>query len=456
MSRDTADVVIVGAGIMGLSIAHQISRRDPRRIVILEKALNVGEGSTGASCAILRQRYTHPEAVMVARDGLHAHRNWSRYTGVSEPRARFHHTGVLWMMAETPAAIESARAMMSGLGIDIEVLSAPEVRERFPALSTCNRPFDLTGETEHDCADHESFLFETESGFFDPVSATQDLLEAVRAAGVDVRLRTKVTGIGTQGRSGHRGRSRRRHGYRRSRGHQRRRTMGTAGRSPLAGFDYKTHGWTIHPIRRKSSIGSGHAMSFLGHCPWSPTHPGGIYFRPEAGGQQILIGSIREEDEQEVVADPDVFNGNIDAAFRDVKIHALHHRIPSLPYRGHIAGVSGMYDLNVEDVHPVIGPTPLEGFIVVNGFSGHGFKESPSVGSMGPATSLASPPTSGTPKHPWNSSALRDAHCLNGEGSVGLIVAGAHFFQARVGGPSPNPPPSMGPPAPCRPSLRGM
>ena len=85
MSRDTADVVIIGGGIMGLSIAHQISRRDPRRIVILEKALNVGEGSTGASCAILRQRHTHPEAVMVARDGLHAHRNWSRYTGVSEP-----------------------------------------------------------------------------------------------------------------------------------------------------------------------------------------------------------------------------------------------------------------------------------------------------------------------------------------------------------------------------------
>ena len=248
MSRDTADVVIIGGGIMGLSIAHQISRRDPRRIVILEKAFNVGEGSTGASCAILRQRYTHPEAVMVARDGLHAHRNWAEYTGVSEPRARFHHTGVLWMMAETPEAIESGRSMMAGLGIGVEVLSAPEVREHFPALSTCSRPFDLTGETEHECADHESFLYETESGFFDPVSATQDLLEAVRAAGVDVRLRTKVTGIGTQGG--------------RVTGVDL--ADGTGIDAPvvinaagpwaprvarLAGFDYKTHGWTIHPIR---------------------------------------------------------------------------------------------------------------------------------------------------------------------------------------------------------------
>ena len=109
---------------------------------------------------------------------------------------------------------------------------------------------------------------------------------------------------------------------------------------------------------------------------------GGIYFRPEASGQQILVGSILEADEQEVVADPDVFNGNIDAGYRDLKIHALHHRIPSLPYRGKIEGIAGMYTMNVEDVHSVLGKTELDGFIVANAFSGHGFKESPAVGSM--------------------------------------------------------------------------
>ena len=381
MSRDRADVVIVGAGIIGLSIAHQIARRDPRTIVVLEKALNVGEGSTGASCAILRQRYTHPEAITVARDGLHAHRNWARYTGVAEPRARFHHTGVLWMMAETAAAIEHSRGVMAGLGIGVEVLPAGEVRERFPALSTCNRPFDLTGETEHECADHPAFLFETESGFFDPVSATQDLLEAVRARGVDVRLRTKVTGIRTDGGkiSGV--------DLADGTGIDTPIVVNAAGPwaprvARMAGFDYKTHGWTIRPIRAQVIYREWPRDAVAGPLPVVADSSGGIYFRPEAGGQQILVGSIREEDEQEVVEDPDVFNGNIDAAFRDVKIHALHHRIPSLPYRGQITGVSGMYDMNLEDVHPVIGPTPLEGFIVANGFSGHGFKESPSVGSM--------------------------------------------------------------------------
>lgn len=381
MARERADLVIVGGGIMGLSIAHQIARRDPMRIVILEKALNVGEGSTGASCAILRQRYTHAEAITVARDGLRAHRNWSAYTGLAEPRAHFHHTGVLWMMAETPVAIEASRAMMAGLGIGLEVLSAPQVRERFPALNACNRPFDLTGETEHECADHESFLFETESGFFDPVSAAQDLLEVVRARGVDVRLRTKVTGIRTAG-----GRVT---GVDLADGTGIDAPVVVNAAGPwapqvarMAGFDYKRHGWTIHPIRAQVIYREWPRDAVPGPIPVVADASGGIYFRPEAGGQQILVGSIREEDEQEFVPDPDVFNGSIDAAFRDVKIHALHHRIPSLPYRGQITGVAGMYDMNLEDVHAVIGPTSLEGFIVVNGFSGHGFKESPSVGSM--------------------------------------------------------------------------
>jgi sarcosine oxidase subunit beta len=381
MSTETADVAIVGAGIMGLSIAHQISRRHDARIVILEKAANVAEGSTGASCAILRQRYTHVEAITVARDGLRAHTNWARYTGINQPRARFHHTGVLWMLGETPEEIEESRARMSSAGVEVEVLDPAGVRERFPALSTCNRPFDLTGEVEHECADHDGFLFEPASGYFDPVSAAQDLLEAVRGNGVDVRFQTEVTGVRTVGG----------------------RVVGvdTAGGASidapvvvnaagpwatrlagLAGFDYASRGWTIQPIRAQVIYREWPREEVPPPLPVLADSSAGIYLRPEAGGQQILVGSIKAEDEQEVITDPDDFNRNIDAAFRDIKIHALHHRLPTLPYRGRITGVSGLYTMNVEDVHPVIGPTELEGFIVANGFSGHGFKESPSVGSM--------------------------------------------------------------------------
>lgn len=375
---DTADVVIIGAGIVGLSIAHQISRRDPRRIVILEKAPNVAEGSTGASSAILRQRYTHTEAIVVARDGLRCHRNWAAYTGLQEPRAAFHHSGVLWMMAETREQVERDRDRMISLGIDAARFDADDVRANFPALSTCNAPFDLTGESEHECVEHDAFLYEADSGFFDPVSAAQDLREAVRSAGVDIRFNARVTAIRTPG-GGVEG-------------------VALADGSPIdapvvvnaagpwasqvadmAGLEWK---WTIRPIRAQVIYREWPRDIVPGPLPVLGDSSSGIYLRPEASGQQILVGSVLHEDEQEVVEDPDSFNNNVDASFRDTKIHALHHRIPSLPHRGQITGVAGMYTMNVEDVHPIVGPTAIEGFIVANGFSGHGFKESPAVGSM--------------------------------------------------------------------------
>jgi glycine/D-amino acid oxidase-like deaminating enzyme len=375
----TADIVIVGAGIMGLSVAHQISRRSDERIVILDKAPNVGEGSTGASCAILRQRYTHAEQVMVARDGLHAHANWGRYTGIGDPRAGLHRSGVLWMMGEDRSGLEPVHDLMGGLGVGVEIIDGATVRDRFPALNTCSNPFDLTGEVEHECNEHDVFLYETESGYFDPVSACQDLLDAVRAQGVEVRFNTAVTDVRTAG-----GRVA---GVDLADGSSIDAPVVVNAAGPwaaqlaaMAGFDFSP--WTIKPIRAQVIYREWPTDEVPGPLPVVGDDSGGIYFRPEASGQNILVGSIREEDEQEIVDDPDVFNNNIDASWRDLKIHALHHRIPSLPYRGQVTGLAGMYTMNFEDVHAVVGPTSLDGFVVCNGFSGHGFKESPAIGSM--------------------------------------------------------------------------
>lgn len=379
MARQTADIVIVGAGIMGLQIAHQISRRSDQRIVVLEKSLNVGEGSTGASCAILRQRYTHPEQFIVARDSLGVHRNWAEYTGLEEPRARFHHSGTLWMLGETRDELMPVHDLMVSLGMGVELIDGATVRSRFPALSTCSVPFDLSGEVEHECNEHDVFLYETESGYFDPVSACQDLLEAVRSQGVDVRFSSEVERIRTSG----------------GKVEGVDLADGTAIDAPIvvnaagpwsshvaasAGFDYGP--WDIQPIRVQVIYREWPRDVVPGPIPVVADAAGGIYFRPEASGQNILVGSIREEDEQETVNDPDGFNANIDAAYRDLRIHSLHHRIPSLPYRGQVTGLAGLYTMNRTDVHAVLGHTDLEGFIVATGFSGHGFKESPAVGSM--------------------------------------------------------------------------
>ena len=109
---------------------------------------------------------------------------------------------------------------------------------------------------------------------------------------------------------------------------------------------------------------------------------GGIYFRTQNNGQQLVVGSVREEDETEVVADPDDFQTETDDDFEVRILHALHHRLPALAYRGQVRGYCGLYTTNREDVHPVLGPTELDGFWVANGFSGHGFKLAPAIGSM--------------------------------------------------------------------------
>jgi len=377
LAKETADVAIVGAGIMGLSIAYHLARRSDLRIIVLEKADNVAEGSTGASCAVLRQRYSFPESIMVARDGLRTYRDWANFTGIAEPRARFHHTGVLWMMGETPEEVVQGHALMASLGIDVSILDSPAVKARFPALSTCDSPVDWTGETPHECTEGEGFLFEEEGGYFDPVSACQDLAEAIRRDGVDLRFRAKVTNVRVAG-----GRV---EGVDLADGTSIDAPMLINASGPwarqlakMAGLD---PGWSLKPIRAQV-VYREWPDEVPGPLPVVGDESGGIYMRPEAGDSQILFGSIREEDEQEEIFDPDSFNQNIDAEFRDRKIHALHHRIPALPYRGAITGVAGLYTVNTEDVYPIVGPTEIEGFIVCNGFSGHGFKEAPSIGSM--------------------------------------------------------------------------
>ncbi len=370
MSRETADIVIVGAGIMGLAAAYQVTRRSTLSVIVVEKGGGPGEGSTGASAAVLRQRYTHPEMIRVARGGLLAFRDWAGFTGLAEPRAHFRNIGVLWMTGENREAVDAECVRLRNESVDAVVLDTDGLRERFPALSACGTPFDLTGEIEHECADHDAFLLEEDGGHFDPVSACSDLVEAARREGTDVRFRSEVTGVR---RGAHR-------------------VTGVAladGTEIDAGIVLNAAGpwcnrlnelaeyelpWDLAPTR---------VQVFYRELPADVALPlpvvgdaaGGIYFRPEASDQQLVVGSLLEEDERERT-DPDTYNRNADRSFTDTKIHALHHRLPDLPHRGTIIGMSGLYTVNHGDVHPVIGPTALDGYHVMNGFSGHGFKES--------------------------------------------------------------------------------
>ncbi len=373
---ETADVVVVGGGIIGMSIAYQIARRSDMSVVVLDKGAGLGEGSTGGSAAITRQRYSLIENVRIARDANVVFRNWAEFTGLASPRAIFHPIGVLWMLDDDPAAVAADHARLAAEGIDVAILDPSDVHEEFPALSTCMVPFDLTGEVPHECRDGEAFLLERDTGFFDATGALEDLAEAARARGVEVRLRSEVTEVTVAA-----GRATGvvlADGTRLSAGT----VVNAAGPwcnrvSAMAGIELP---WELVPTRiqvmyRDLPPEVPRPLPVVGDAA------GGIYFRPEASDQQIVAGSILEEDEREAT-DPDRYDHNADRVFVETKIHALHHRIPSLPHRGRLGGMAGLYTVNRQDVLPIVGPTELEGFVVANGFSGHGFKESPMVGAM--------------------------------------------------------------------------
>jgi glycine/D-amino acid oxidase-like deaminating enzyme len=376
VSHETADVVIIGGGIMGMSIAYQVARRSAMSVVVLERGAGLGGGSTGGSSAITRQRYSKAESVRIARDGNVVWRNWSEYTGLNDPVGRFHDIGVVWMMNETAAEVATDRDRLIAEGVDAVMVDAAELKNLYPGLSACMVPFDLSGAIEHECADGDAFLVERDTGFFDATGALLDVATAADSAGVDLRMRSEVVDVEVNGG----------------------RAVGVMladGSSIGAGLVINAAGpwcnrinamvgldlhWSLVPTRiqviyRTLPLEVPRPIPVVGDAA------GGVYFRPEAGDGQIILGSILEEDEIEAV-DPDSYNVSADRSFIDLKIHALHHRIPTLGYVGMPGGMASLYTVNRQDVLPVVGPTSISGFAVVNGFSGHGFKESQMIGSM--------------------------------------------------------------------------
>lgn len=374
---ETADIVIVGAGIIGLCTALQISKRSSAKIVVLDKGSGFGEGSTGASSAVCRTKYSLDSTVMLARDGIAAYRNWPEFLGVSNPLARLHQTGVLWLGNGDFSAIERDAARLKFLDVAVATVDDAELAELYPSLNPCSLAPDLVHGEPHDCGGGGGgiHLIETEGGYVDPMDALQDLLNVVRARGIDVRFGASVSGVDMQSDAVT--------GIRWSGGQIAASILVNAAGpwcNALNGFTGLESPWPLRPTRIQI-VHIDCPDSVIGPLPTCADPLGGIYFRPQNRGQQIVVGSVLEEDERQLV-DPDDFDKGVDADFIATKLHALQHRVRGLEQIRGVSGYSGLYTINDVDVHPVVGATPITGYFVANGCSGHGFKLAPAIGSL--------------------------------------------------------------------------
>jgi sarcosine oxidase subunit beta len=174
----TADVIIVGAGIMGVSTAYLLARRRAGRIVVLERA-DVCSGSPALASGGIRHQYANRIGIELTLRAIETYERFEEEFGVN-PRFRQHGYLILVTTEAEQAQAERNVALQQSLGVDVRLLSPDETRRRFPYLATD----DLRGAT-----------YAPRDGYADPYLATTAIAGRARDLGVTIRTGCEVTGF---------------------------------------------------------------------------------------------------------------------------------------------------------------------------------------------------------------------------------------------------------------------
>jgi len=345
---DTADVIVIGAGVQGASLAFHLASRGAR-VIVLERS-TVAAGATGRSSGLVRMHYHLLAETRLAWASYAYFQDWAERVG---GECGFTKTGFLWL--EPASGGDRLRANVAdhqGLGIETSVVDADEMRRIAPGLEV---------------DDDEVAAYEPGSGYADPSGTTTGFLRAARDRGARLVQGAQVTSITVPG-----GRVT---GVETTRGSFASPVVvnaagGWAGRvAALAGLEIPVTVWR-------------HDTGYLGVPPEVarpiPTvidSAHGMYFRPE-GSEMILVGL---EDHSGMGGSPDRDTGEADPDFRDLATERIVRRVPGLiegTFRTSHSGQDGL----TPDQRPILGAAGPDGFYLDCGHSGSGFKTAPAVG----------------------------------------------------------------------------
>ena len=346
--KETAEVAIIGGGIMGASTAYHLARRGCNDVVVLEKDL-LAQASTGLSAGGIRQQFSHPANIRLSQEAVRVFERFEEEFGVD---MEFRQVGYLFLARSEDVWQEFLTnvEIQRRYHVPVEVLSPEEIRHRWPYLTVD----DLQGGT-----------FCPEDGYADPYMAAMGFANAARRLGVRIEEQTRVTAVQIEG-----GRIR---GVETDRGPiSTPVVVDVAGPwggevAAMAGFDLP-----VRPVRRQVFVTAAFEP-ILKPVPMILDIEPAFYFRGEGPG--ILMG-MSDPDE------PSSFNTNVDYAFMEQVIDAAIHRAPILEECQINRGWGGLYAITPDD-NPIIGPLPgVGGFFCAIGFSGHGFQQAPTVGRI--------------------------------------------------------------------------
>ena len=353
MSR-TAAVVIIGGGVTGTSIAFHLAGLGVRDVLLLERDA-LASGGTGRSVGIVRQLYPTPETTqMVVRSLAVFQRFGEAVGGESGYVACGALIGVGPAMRTT---LEASVARQRALGVRAEVLAPSDVARVEPRI---------------DPAGLGAVLWEPDSGYGDPTSVTLGFAEAARRRGVKIEQGVGVTAIHQRGA--------------RARG-----VTTTRGESIDTPIVVNCAGlWSpavagLAGVELPIVVGRHPVFVVERDAEFGPPHrvyldlAGGAYARPETGGL-TLTGSLTD-DEAKHPMDPERLGAEVGHDEAAEALERTARAIPRLAEARYRRGWAGAFDIT-PDWMPIIDESPVRGFWIAAGMSGHGFKLSPAVGEM--------------------------------------------------------------------------
>ncbi|MDA1313684.1 MAG: FAD-binding oxidoreductase [Acidobacteria bacterium] len=352
----TADVVIVGGGVMGTAIAHELARRGAGSIVLIEKS-GLAAGSSGKSGANIRCHYSRPLTTSMALYGLRTFEAFPEQVGGP---AVFTRAG---MIVIAPSAMRASLAatieLQKSLGVEVNFISADELRDIDEGAKL---------------GEGEIAAFESEAGYCDAVQVVTSYAAAARAGGAEIHEGVRVTSILTE--------DKRVSGVATTQGDIATRTVvlaaGPWSAAVARGLDVAL---PVRSCRVEVALLRTPCEPMLNrpqplYCDFSQE----IYHRPLPGGL-LHIGNIDPREVRDEV-DPDNYNEIAGGAFIDEMREKVERRYP--PYRHAIGrgGYAALYSVT-PDWHPILDRLPgVEGAFCAAGFSGHGFKMAPAVSKV--------------------------------------------------------------------------
>jgi glycine/D-amino acid oxidase-like deaminating enzyme len=344
----TADIVIIGGGVMGASAAYHLAKRGVKDLVLLEKEQFFGAGATGRCAGGVRYQFSTDINIKLSIASLPMLECFEDEIGQD---IDYRQCGYLLVATNERDALTFKQnvALQNSLGVQTQLLSGDEVRMRLPLM---NFEDAILG------------TFHQKDGLVDPNSVVAGYISAAQKLGVRAFTQAEVTGISVSGDE--------LEAVETTQGMiQTRMVLNAAG--PWAGLVGQMAGVQIPivPIRRQMFT-TNPLKEIPEYFPFVIDFAQALYFHRDGGG--LLVGMSNRDQGPG-------FDQNVDEDFEYVNLEAAIARMPLLERASRAAHWAGLYEVT-PDSHPILGGCNIQGFSICAGFSGHGFMHGPVAGKL--------------------------------------------------------------------------